>query len=243
MASTALGLLENGHEDQAKAELQRALAADPANKLALNLMRQIEADPAAALGRESFPYVVQPNETMSMIANRFLGDKFAFYILARYNNIAVPRQVAGGQSLRIPARNVMPVAPKPPKQPPAPPVPPPPAPAPVLAAPVPPPEPTPAERAYRAGEGAERRGDLDTALAEYRRAATLNHPAAEAKAERTKKQLVTGHSEAAKAALARHDLDGAIVWWDRVLAIDPSNDIARVERQRMERLKGLLNQK
>src|SRR5262249_33122357 len=44
-ALAAVGMLEAGHEDEAKAELQRALSLDPNNKLALNLKRQIEADP------------------------------------------------------------------------------------------------------------------------------------------------------------------------------------------------------
>ncbi len=106
----ALGLLEAGREDEAKAELQRALASDPNNKLALNLMRQIGVDPQAALGADSFSYTVRANETLSMIAGRFLGDIYAFYILARYNGIAVPRQVAGGQTLRIPGKAPTPAA-------------------------------------------------------------------------------------------------------------------------------------
>ena len=110
MALAAVGMLESGHEDEAKAELQRALATDPNNKLALNLMRQIAADPVAALGRESFSYTVRPNETLSMIAARFMGDLYSFYILARYNGIAVPRQVAGGQVLRIPGKAPPPTA-------------------------------------------------------------------------------------------------------------------------------------
>src|SRR4051812_1283712 len=104
-AMTAVGMLENGHEDEARAELQKALATDPNNKLAQNLMRQITSDPQSALGRDSFSYTVRPNESLSMIAGRFMGDIYSFYILARYNGIAVPRQVAGGQTLRIPGKS------------------------------------------------------------------------------------------------------------------------------------------
>jgi Tfp pilus assembly protein PilF len=54
IAMQAVELLEVGNEGQATIELQRALEFDPYNKLALNLMRQITADPQATLGRESF---------------------------------------------------------------------------------------------------------------------------------------------------------------------------------------------
>lgn len=102
--TNALELLETGKEDEANAELQRALALEPGHRLALSLQRQISADPQATLGRESFTYRVQPGETLSRIAQRFLGDVHQFYILARYNDIKVPRQLAGGQAIRVPGK-------------------------------------------------------------------------------------------------------------------------------------------
>jgi tetratricopeptide (TPR) repeat protein len=235
MALAAVGMLEAGREDEARAELQRVLGVDPNNKLALNLMRQISADPTATLGRESFNYTVRPNESLSMIAGRFLGDIYAFYILARYNGIAVPRQVAGGQTLRIPGKAPPPSAPPPvaretPRV------------DPVMAAPSPAPAPAPAEpsvaeRAMRAGEAAERGGDLERAFAEYRKAAGLNESGAELKTENVRKQLVQRYALNARTAFARQDLDGAIRAWDRVLAVDPANDTAKLERQRALALK------
>jgi tetratricopeptide (TPR) repeat protein len=231
MALAAAGLLESGQEEHARAELQRALATDPNNRLAQNLMRQMTVDPVTTLGRESFAYTVRPNETLSIIAGRFLGDIHAFHLLARYNGIAVPRQVAEGQTLRIPGK-----------------VPPPAAfntAAPAMAVPMPgaaatPPvaaELTEGERALRAAEAAERDGDLERAYAEYRRAASLDQPAAEGKAEHTRRQLVHRHALSARTAFARQDLDGAIRAWDRVLNVDPANDTARLERQRALALK------
>ena len=138
VAMGAVGLLETGHEDQARVELQNALTLDPANKLALNLTRQLNVDPIAALGRDSFAYTVKPSDTLSQIAGRFLGDIYSFYILARYNDIKVPRQVAGGQVIRVPGK-----APPPERETrrvePPPPIPP--APQPVAATPPPPPPP------------------------------------------------------------------------------------------------------
>jgi tetratricopeptide (TPR) repeat protein len=244
-AQAAVGLLEAGHEEQARAELQQALNTDPNNKLAQNLMRQITADPIATLGRESFPYQVRPNDTLSGIAGRYLGDIYSFYILARYNGILVPRQVAGGQTIRIPGKPRPEVRPPPvPAPPPAAPTPPPPPPAPAPPpAPTPPPEPTPGEKAMRAGEAAEKAGDLDRAYGEYRRAAGLDQPAANAKVEQVRKSLVSRHTLRARSAFAKQDLDVAIGAWDRVLELDPNNGTARLERQKAvelrERLKGL----
>ena len=241
-AMAAVGMLEAGHEEEARAELQRALSTDPNNKLALNLMRQITSDPMSALGRESFSYTVRPNESLSMISVRFLGDIYSFYILARYNGIAVPRQVAGGQVLRIPGKAPPPTAAvrepvrEAPRAEPAPP-PPPVATAPIQATPPAPPEPTPGQRAMRAGETAERAGDLERALNEYGKAASLNEPGADAKAQQVRKVLVQRYSLSARTAFAKQDLDGAIRSWDRVLGVDPANDTAKLEKQRAMALK------
>lgn len=246
LAQAAVSLLEAGNEEQAKAELQHALSVDPNNKLAQNLMRQITADPIATLGRESFPYQVKPNDTLSAIAGKYLGDIYSFYILARYNEIKVPRQVAGGQTIRIPGkpRPEAPTRAAPVPPPPAAPTPPPaPTPAPPPPAPTPPPEPSPGEKALRSGEAAERSGDLDRAYAEYRRAVSLDQPGAAAKAEQARKALVSRYTLRARSAFAKQDLDGAIAAWDRVLELEPTNNTARLERQKAvdlrEKIKGI----
>lgn len=102
--SSALDSLQEGQEDQAEAELARVLQSDSNNRLAQGLMRQIKDDPVTSLGRESFAYRVQPGESLSRIAQRFMNDLHLFYILARYNNIKVPRNLAGGQVIRIPGK-------------------------------------------------------------------------------------------------------------------------------------------
>jgi hypothetical protein len=234
IAMAAANLLELGHEEQAKIELQRALTADPANKLALHLMRQITVDPVATLGRESFSYTVRPNDSMSSIAQRFLGDIYSFYILARYNGIAVPRQVSGGQTLRIPGKAPPPSVVREPVRVEAP------SPPPVVVAALPPPappEPSPGERAMRSAEAAERGGNIERAYDEYRRAAGLDQPGADAKANQMRKQLVFSYTMSARTAFAKQDLDGSIRWWERVLLVDPNNDSAKLERQRALGLK------
>lgn len=109
--TAAIELLELGNEDQAAAELQRAVHADPSNKLAHNLLKQVQTDPLELLGRESFSYRVQPGESLSRIAQRFLGDVHLFYALARYNDIRVPRQLQGGQTIKVPGKAPPPAAP------------------------------------------------------------------------------------------------------------------------------------
>lgn len=246
IALAAAEMLESGNEEPARGELKRALGVDPQNKLALNLSRQMAADPVATLGRESFAYTVRPSDTMSRIAQRFLGDVYAFYILARYNDIKVPKQVSSGQVIRVPGKAPPPGA-APAAERTAPAVTPHPAAAPpsiesVLRAPQaappqPPPEPTPGERAMRAAAAAERAADLPRARAEYLNAASLNQPGAAAKAEQLRTQLVTRYSVNARNALARQDLDGAIGNWQRVIDLDADNATARLELERVRGLK------
>ncbi|MBI5924754.1 MAG: LysM peptidoglycan-binding domain-containing protein [Aquabacterium sp.] len=268
-AQSAVDELEDGHEDDARVILRRALTLDPNNKLALSLMRQLTTDPVMLLGKESFSYTVKAGESLSRIAGHLLGDIYLFYGLARYNDIKVPKQVAGGQVIRVPGK-APPVEdrepPKPTKssgktgakgggksEPPAPP----PAPAPAAVSaptPVAPPaaEPSPAPapsapaqstelspgaKAMQAAQAAERAGNLDKALADYRLAASLGQSGSANKAEAVRKQLVDRHVQKARAAMARQDLDGAIANWNRVLELDPGNDMARLEKQKALTLK------
>ncbi len=255
VALAAAEMLESGNDEPARGELKRALGVDPQNKLALNLSRQMTADPVATLGRESFAYTVRPSDTMSRIAQRFLGDVYSFYILARYNDIKVPKQVSSGQVIRVPGKAPPPSA-APAAERTAPAVTPhaaaappsiesvlraPQAPAAAPVASPKPPEPTPGERAMRAAAAAERAADLPRARAEYLNAASLNQPGAAAKAEQLRTQLVTRYSVNARNALARQDLDGAIGNWQRVIDLDADNATARLELERVRGLKEKLN--
>lgn len=234
LAIAAADLLETGNEEQAKAELQRVLAGDPNNKLAQNLLRQITADPVAVLGRESFAYTVRPSETLSRIAGRFLGDIYAFYILARYNDIKIPRQVSGGQVIRIPGKAPPPgtldAEPRRTDKP-APAA----LPTPSAAAVA---EPSAADKALASADTAEKRGDLERAYNDYRAAAAGDlGPESQPKADNLRRRLVQRYTVSARSAFAKQDLDGAIRHWDRVMQLDPSNDTARLEQQKALALK------
>lgn len=95
-------LLNKGQADQARAELNAVLAEQPANAMARRLLDQIDRDPREVLGAQNYPYKVRAGETMSVLAQRFLGDPLMFYALARYNNIPAPSQMEVGQTLLIP---------------------------------------------------------------------------------------------------------------------------------------------
>ncbi|MEA5445926.1 LysM peptidoglycan-binding domain-containing protein [Gammaproteobacteria bacterium AB-CW1] len=101
-ASRVLGLLQRGEADRAADKLRRQLDHNPDDPIAQDLLRQIEADPEEYLGAESFQYSVRPGESLSVLAQRFLGDHQQFFILARYNDIQDPSRLRVGQQLSIP---------------------------------------------------------------------------------------------------------------------------------------------
>lgn len=111
----AVDLLGQGQVGQARAELAVLAAEQPGNATARSLLEQIDQDPKVLLGEKNFTYVVKPGETMTVLAQRFLGDPMKFYALARYNGIAAPATMEVGQSLLIPGvpRKAAPAARKP----------------------------------------------------------------------------------------------------------------------------------
>lgn len=100
----AAELLASGKEAEARAILQAVLAASPRDSAAQHFMRQIETDPVKLLGPPSpDTYIVQPGDTMSGLADRFLGDSRMFYALGRYNGLAAANTLSVGRSLQLPA--------------------------------------------------------------------------------------------------------------------------------------------
>lgn len=190
--AAAIELLESGQEDAALVEIDKVLAAEGSNRLAQSLARQVREEPLVLLGRESFSYRVAAGESLSLIAQRALGDRFMFYALARYNNIRVPRALAGGQVIRVPGR-AMPAAPAqaPDKAAPAPAPAPAAAPPPAASAPLPP-DAARAEREkaaavarhVRDARRAFARQDLEAAIAAWTRVLDIDPEHRTAAAER-----------------------------------------------------------
>lgn len=230
----AIEMLEAGEVQPAEELLDAVLRTDPGHRRAQSLLRQIREDPRSLLGSESFAHRVQPGESLSLIAQRFLKDPMLFYALARYNDIAVPRQLAGGQVIRVPGRAPAPgreTEPVPMAEPAATPIPPPAAPASPAAPPV----------------AAERPAPPPAALPPVARPPEPDPQAVAAaqaaRAARDREAAVARHIREARSAFARQDLEGAIREWDAVLGIDPDNRTAQLERQKavdlQERLRRL----
>ena len=85
----------------------------------------------------------------------------------------------------------------------------------------------------------ERKGDLEGALVAY--ADVLRREPTQAEARQrsvaVRKKLIDKYSAEASAAFARQDLDKAIASWDRVLALEPDNQNAKLKRQQALDLK------
>jgi hypothetical protein len=106
-----MDLLQNGEEAAAKSTLERTLQLDPTNEIARKLMDQIKADPQQELGSVFFRYTVRPEDSLSKLAQRFLNDRYRFYILAKYNDLRIPNKLEVGQVIKIPGREPPPSAP------------------------------------------------------------------------------------------------------------------------------------
>jgi tetratricopeptide (TPR) repeat protein len=116
----AIADLNQGEPEKARDQLMKALKVSPSDMLARNLLRQIDTDPRALLGAENFPYVLKEDESLSVLAGRYLHDPMLAYALARYNGLASPLDAKVGQTLLIPGKRPAPPAPAQKKTAPAP---------------------------------------------------------------------------------------------------------------------------
>ncbi|MCU7936480.1 MAG: LysM peptidoglycan-binding domain-containing protein [Candidatus Thiodiazotropha sp. (ex Dulcina madagascariensis)] len=98
----ALQQLEQGDYDNAHNQLTWALQEKPTLQIATNLLEQMDADPIEYLGLKNFFYDVEPGDSLSIIAKKFLKDPLKFVILARYNKLENPSKLAPGQRIRVP---------------------------------------------------------------------------------------------------------------------------------------------
>lgn len=97
-------LLDQGDTRGAKKRANAALKRDPMNPAVQVLRDSIDRDPRDLLGPTSFAYTTREGDTMSGLAQRFLGNRLKAYQLARYNGIAKPADLTAGQTLRIPGQ-------------------------------------------------------------------------------------------------------------------------------------------
>jgi tetratricopeptide (TPR) repeat protein len=252
----AVDQLQNGDEASARRTLEQVQTIEPNNDLARKLMDQIKADPQKELGAVFFRYTVQRDDSLSKLAQQYMGDRFRFHILAKYNDIANPSRLAAGQVIKIPGRAPPPAAVAA-ATPPA-------APAAAL-----PPVPRPGAAAEANDEAAkvaaidsatprsaatglmqqgmaqQKAGNLEGAYESYREAALRDPGNRDAILQRdaTRQALVRRYEREATQAFQRQKLGEAIGKWDKVLALEPANQKARLERERALDLQKRMNEK
>lgn len=245
LAVESITLLQNGDEPAAQRALEQALTFDPTNDLAKKLMDQIKADPQKELGTVFFRYTVQRDDSLSKLAQQYMGDRFRFHILAKYNDITNPSKLAAGQVIKIPGRQ--PAAGAAPPRPVAPVVAEPPVPEEAAKAAAPEVN-TPRSASLalmQQGADLQKAGNLEGAYDAYREAA-LRDPAnrdAATQRDASRNSLARRYEREAAQAFQRQNLDDAINKWDRVLALEPSNQKAKLERERAIDLRKKLTEK
>lgn len=210
----AIELLDRGAIQHARTKLDCALELRPGSYRARSLIEQLDADPEQRLGRTHFQYRVNSNDTLSKLAERFLGSSLNFVILARYNAIAVPADLKAGQLLKIPGDR----------------------PAVVEAAPEMPREAISARSLRDQALAAEKAGDLERAYTLIDRARELDAtiPNLNAQHAQIKDALIASIEEVAYAQEVTGSVNAAVELWRKVLAIDAGNIPAQLALKRLE---------
>lgn len=113
-------LLDGGQPGQARTEAEQVLREQPDNALAKSAIQQIDGDARLQLGDQNYSYKIRPGETLMSLAERYLGNRYLFYALAKYNNIDAPGLARAGETILIPGTPPPPPPPPPPKRKPEP---------------------------------------------------------------------------------------------------------------------------
>jgi tetratricopeptide (TPR) repeat protein len=244
--------LQRGHYAEGEQSLHHYLAQHPGDRPAKAMLRQLTANPERWLGRQSQAHVVQPGESYSSLAGRYLGDPGLFLILARYNHSTNPFLLRVGETVRLPsaastsvstaagsadadgaAHDAAAAATA--------------GSAPTIApdtAPANESSPARAQRLQRESVALLDQGHKQQALDRLDEALSVDPQLKPGGSEALslRKDLVTSFHQRAIVLYRDQRLDQAIALWDRVLAIDPKFEPAIVYRTRALELKHRLKQ-
>jgi tetratricopeptide (TPR) repeat protein len=233
--------LQNGHYAEGEKALRRYLQGHPGDRAAQSYLRQLTDDPKKLLGASSTPHIVQPGESYSTLAAKYLGDANLFLALARYNGSTNPSLILVGSTLKLPmsasvAAAAVPVQPEA-------------TPAPVSTPTViaTPPSSPPAQNAQQLESQSlalYRQGRKDQAVATFDKALALNPRLKSSDpnfAALSSMWVANTHQQAMVLYLDQH-LDQAIALWNRILTVDPGYEPAVVYRTRAMELKQRLQQ-
>lgn len=102
----AIGLLQEGKERRAERLLEKLTNERPDDVTAKLLLAQIRQPPEELLGTEFEEVEVRVGESLSVIAERSIGNGLLFYSLAKLNDVDIPRLLTPGQQLKIPKSTV-----------------------------------------------------------------------------------------------------------------------------------------
>ncbi len=86
----------------ARLEIDAYLIEKPSSEIGQSLKKQLDTEPRVYLGTKNFPYTLKAGESLATVAERFMGDRYRFIGLARYNNISVPERAQAGQIILVP---------------------------------------------------------------------------------------------------------------------------------------------
>lgn len=95
-------LIGDGRYDEARVLLEERLARNPKDSQARSLLNQLTADTQAVLGPPVSEHIVVAGDSLSALADRYLGDPQLYVLLARYNGIKQPRALTVGQRIALP---------------------------------------------------------------------------------------------------------------------------------------------